>query len=91
MNFEEIRRPLRSGEPPILVSLSVQKLTQQVLSEVVSDPLNDVDNDPYEEGNETHRQPRSYQVIFFVYLNCTKAMSGLTTYCHSVLKLFDFV
>ncbi|WOK94449.1 serine/threonine-protein kinase TOR [Canna indica] len=61
-NFEEIKRPIRRREPPALESVSVQKLSQHVQYEVVSDPLNDVESDPYEEGNKVHRQPRSHQI-----------------------------
>ncbi|CAL9071660.1 unnamed protein product [Musa acuminata var. zebrina] len=61
-DFDEIKRRLKRREPPILDSLSVQKLTQNVPAEVISDPLNDTESDPYEEGNELHRQPRNHQV-----------------------------
>ncbi|KAJ8485116.1 hypothetical protein OPV22_017601 [Ensete ventricosum] len=61
-DFDEIKRRLKRREPPILDSLSVQKLTQNVPAEVISDPLNDIESDPYEEGNEVHRQPRNHQV-----------------------------
>ncbi|XP_064958656.1 serine/threonine-protein kinase TOR-like isoform X2 [Musa acuminata AAA Group] len=61
-DFDEIKRRLKRREPPILDSLSVQKLTQNVPAEVISDPLNDIESDPYEEGNELHRQPRNHQV-----------------------------
>ncbi|CAL9159750.1 unnamed protein product [Musa hybrid cultivar] len=61
-DFDEIKRRLKRREPPILDSLSVQKLSQNVPAEVISDPLNDIESDPYEEGNELHRQPRNHQV-----------------------------
>lgn len=63
-DFDEIKRRLKRREPPILDSLSVQKLSQNVPAEVISDPLNDIESDPYEEGNELHRQPRNHQVLF---------------------------
>ncbi|ONK75400.1 uncharacterized protein A4U43_C03F16460 [Asparagus officinalis] len=61
-DFEEIERRLRGREPLLLESLSVQKFTRNVPSEIISDPINDVDSDPYEEGTEMHRQSRGHQV-----------------------------
>ncbi|KAF8410286.1 hypothetical protein HHK36_002811 [Tetracentron sinense] len=60
--FEEIEGRLQRREPLILGSISAQKLSRRLPVEVVSDPLKDVDNDPYEEGSEMHRQLRSHQV-----------------------------
>lgn len=65
-DFEEIQRRLQGREPLILESLSVQKFTRRLPTEIVSDPINDVDSDPYEEGNEMHRQLRGHQVICFL-------------------------
>ncbi|KAG1342788.1 serine/threonine-protein kinase TOR [Cocos nucifera] len=59
--FDEIERRLRRREPLILESLSVQKFTPPPV-EVISDPVDDVDTDPYEEETEIHRQSRSHQV-----------------------------
>lgn len=61
-DFEEIERRLRGREPLILESSSVQKFTQPVPTQIVSDPINDMDSDPYEEGNEAQRQLRGHQV-----------------------------
>ncbi|XP_058080505.1 serine/threonine-protein kinase TOR isoform X2 [Magnolia sinica] len=61
-DFDEIEGRLRRREPLILDSISVQKLTRRLPVEVISDPVNDVDNDPYEEGSEVHRQLRNHQV-----------------------------
>ncbi|KAJ6818004.1 serine/threonine-protein kinase TOR [Iris pallida] len=60
-NFEEIERRLRRREPLILESSSVQKFTR-VPTEIISDPISDVDSDPYEEGTEVHKHSRSHQV-----------------------------
>ncbi|KAF8410288.1 hypothetical protein HHK36_002814 [Tetracentron sinense] len=60
--FEEIEGRLQRREPLILGSISAQKQSRRLPVEVVSDPLKDVDNDPYEEGSEMHRQLRSHQV-----------------------------
>ncbi|KAJ4958930.1 hypothetical protein NE237_026041 [Protea cynaroides] len=60
--FEEIESRLQSRQPLISGSISVQKLTRRHPVEVISDPLKDVDHDPYEEGSEIHKQLRSHQV-----------------------------
>ncbi|XP_077223933.1 target of rapamycin isoform X2 [Tasmannia lanceolata] len=61
-DFDEIEGRLRRHEPLILESISVKKLTRPVPLEVISDPVNDMDNDHYEEGIEMHRQLKSHQV-----------------------------
>ncbi|XP_038982974.1 serine/threonine-protein kinase TOR isoform X1 [Phoenix dactylifera] len=60
--FDEIESRLRRREPLILESLSVQKFTRRLPVEVISDPVDDMDTDPYEEETEMHRQLRSHQV-----------------------------
>ncbi|XP_072960137.1 serine/threonine-protein kinase TOR [Typha angustifolia] len=60
--LDEIESRLRRREPLISEHLSVQKYTQCPPSEVISDPLNDFDGDPYEEGDETHKQLIGHQV-----------------------------
>lgn len=65
MNFEEIKRPFRRRETPILDNSSAQKFMQQFPQEIVSGPVNDAEIVRYEEGNETNGQPRNHQVIFF--------------------------
>ncbi|XP_073103831.1 serine/threonine-protein kinase TOR isoform X2 [Elaeis guineensis] len=60
--FDEIESRLRRREPLILESLSVQKFTRHLPVEVISDPIDDMDGDPYEEETEMHRQLRSHQV-----------------------------
>ncbi|KAG6466858.1 hypothetical protein ZIOFF_075342 [Zingiber officinale] len=59
-NFEEIKRPFRRREPPIIDSSSAQKFMQQFPQEIVSD--HDAEIDRYEEGNETNGQPRNHQI-----------------------------
>ncbi|KAG9440008.1 hypothetical protein H6P81_020173 [Aristolochia fimbriata] len=61
-DFDEIEDRLSKRQPLTVDSISVQKLSRRVPVEVISDPVNDVDNDPYEEGTELHRQLRSHQV-----------------------------
>ncbi|KAJ6794172.1 serine/threonine-protein kinase TOR [Iris pallida] len=61
-DFEEIERRLRKHEPLILENLSVQKFTPLVPNATISDPIGDVDGDPYEEGTEMHKHSRSYQI-----------------------------
>ncbi|XP_010245613.1 PREDICTED: serine/threonine-protein kinase TOR isoform X2 [Nelumbo nucifera] len=60
--FEEIEGHLQRREPLLMGSISSQKLTRRVPVEVISDPLDDVENDPYEEGGEMHKQLRNHQV-----------------------------
>ncbi|XP_020086675.1 serine/threonine-protein kinase TOR isoform X1 [Ananas comosus] len=60
--LDEIESRLRNREPLISDNLPVQKYAQDPPSEVISDPLNDFDSEPYEEGDEAHKQLRSHQV-----------------------------
>ncbi|KAG6793064.1 hypothetical protein POTOM_002248 [Populus tomentosa] len=60
--FEEIEGRLRRREPIILGSTAAQRLSRQLPMEVISDPLNDMDNDPYEDGIDMQRHLRGYQV-----------------------------
>ncbi|XP_044490228.1 serine/threonine-protein kinase TOR-like isoform X2 [Mangifera indica] len=60
--FEEIEGRLRRREPLILGSTAAQRLSQQVPVEVISDPLNDVESDPYEDGTDVLKQIRAHQV-----------------------------
>ncbi|XP_043711300.1 serine/threonine-protein kinase TOR [Telopea speciosissima] len=60
--FEEIESRLQRRQPLISGSIPAQKLTRRHPVDVISDPLNDVDHDPYEEGSEIHKQLRSHQV-----------------------------
>ncbi|KAI3889270.1 hypothetical protein MKX03_003947, partial [Papaver bracteatum] len=57
--FEEIEGRLRRREPLILGS-SAGRLTRRHPVEVISDPLNDVEN--FDEGPEMNKQLRSHQV-----------------------------
>ncbi|KAL4036592.1 hypothetical protein IC575_000150 [Cucumis melo] len=60
--FEEIEGRLRRREPLILGSTTAQRLSRRVPVEVISDPLNDVDIDPYEDKSDVHKQFRGHQV-----------------------------
>ncbi|KAG8650537.1 serine/threonine-protein kinase TOR isoform X2 [Manihot esculenta] len=60
--FEEIEGRLRKREPLILGSTAAQRLSRRIPVEVISDPLNDMDNDPYEDGTDLQRQLRGHQV-----------------------------
>ncbi|EEF44131.1 fkbp-rapamycin associated protein, putative [Ricinus communis] len=60
--FEEFEGRLRRREPLILGSTAAQRLSRRLPVEVVSDPLNDADNDPYEDGTDGQRQLRGHQV-----------------------------
>ncbi|XP_038877546.1 serine/threonine-protein kinase TOR isoform X3 [Benincasa hispida] len=60
--FEEIEGRLRRREPLILGSTTAQRLSRRVPVEVISDPLNDVDIDPYEDRSDVHKQFRGHQV-----------------------------
>ncbi|KAG0469712.1 hypothetical protein HPP92_016412 [Vanilla planifolia] len=61
-DIEEIERRIRNREPLILESFSAQKFMRNQPVEVISDPINDVESDRYEEGMETYKQSRSHQV-----------------------------
>ncbi|KAM7263834.1 hypothetical protein ACFE04_001517 [Oxalis oulophora] len=60
--FEEIEGRLRRREPLILGSTAAQRLNRRFPVEVISDPLNDMENDPYEDGSDMQRQLRGHQV-----------------------------
>ncbi|XP_023553781.1 serine/threonine-protein kinase TOR [Cucurbita pepo subsp. pepo] len=60
--FEEIEGRLRRREPLILGSTTAQRLSRRVPVEVISDPLNDGDFDPYEDRSDVHKQFRGHQV-----------------------------
>ncbi|KAH8519812.1 hypothetical protein H0E87_001306, partial [Populus deltoides] len=60
--FEEIEGRLRRREPIILGSTAAQRLSRRLPLEVISDPLNDMDNDPYEDGIDIKRHLRGHQV-----------------------------
>ncbi|XP_038681159.1 serine/threonine-protein kinase TOR isoform X1 [Tripterygium wilfordii] len=60
--FEEIEGRLCRREPLILGSTAAQRLSRRHPVEVISDPLNDMDNDPYEDGTDVQRQLRGHQV-----------------------------
>ncbi|KAH9295237.1 hypothetical protein KI387_038825, partial [Taxus chinensis] len=61
-DFDEIEVRLHKREPLILETKSFHKSTRQLPGDVISDPLNDTENDHYDEGVEIQRQARNYKV-----------------------------
>ena len=53
--FEEIEGRLQRREPLILGTTATQRLNQRLPVEVISDPLDDVEKDPYEAGYDAHK------------------------------------
>ncbi|KAJ6983967.1 hypothetical protein NC653_022250 [Populus alba x Populus x berolinensis] len=60
--FEEIEGRLRRREPLILGSTAAQRLSRRLPVEVISDPLNDMENDPYDDGVDMQRHLSGHQV-----------------------------
>lgn len=69
--FEEIEGRLQRHEPLILGSMVVsQRLGRRLPVEVISDPLENKEIDPYEDGSDVQKHLRGHQVhLFFVYLS----------------------
>ncbi|KAJ0077888.1 hypothetical protein Patl1_37303 [Pistacia atlantica] len=61
-NLRRLKGRLRRREPLILGSTAAQRLSRRVPVEVISDPLNDVESDPYEDGTDVQKQLRGHQV-----------------------------
>ncbi|XP_027362305.1 serine/threonine-protein kinase TOR isoform X2 [Abrus precatorius] len=59
--FEEIEGRLQRREPLIFGSSASQRLNRRLPVEVISDPLDDVEVDPYEDGSDAHKL-RGHQV-----------------------------
>ncbi|XP_047147730.1 serine/threonine-protein kinase TOR isoform X1 [Vigna umbellata] len=59
--FEEIEGRLLQREPLILGITASQRLNRRLPVEVISDPLDDVEIDPYEDGSDSHKL-RGHQV-----------------------------
>ncbi|KAE9596461.1 putative non-specific serine/threonine protein kinase [Lupinus albus] len=59
--FEEIEGRLKRREPLILGTTASQRLNRRLPVEVISDPLKDSENDPYEDGSDA-RKLRGHQV-----------------------------
>ncbi|XP_061354471.1 serine/threonine-protein kinase TOR isoform X2 [Gastrolobium bilobum] len=59
--FEEIEGRLKRREPLILGITASQRLNRKLPVEVISDPLEDVEVDPYDDGSDAHRL-RGHQV-----------------------------
>ncbi|XP_041013717.1 serine/threonine-protein kinase TOR-like isoform X1 [Juglans microcarpa x Juglans regia] len=60
--FEEIEGRLQRREPLILGSMTAQRLSRRLPTEVISDPLDDKEIDPYEDGSDVQKNLRSHQV-----------------------------
>lgn len=58
MEFEEIELRLHRHEPIILGTTSARRLSRRIPIEVISDPLNEVDNDPKDDVSDSQKQPR---------------------------------
>lgn len=64
-DFEDIEGRLKRRESLIFGSTAAQRLSRKLPVEVVSDPLNDVENDPYDDGSDVQKQLRGHQVLLF--------------------------
>lgn len=53
--FEEIEGRLQRREPLILGTTATQRLNRRPPIEVISDPLDVVEKDPYEAGSDAHK------------------------------------
>ncbi|KAL2349528.1 hypothetical protein Fmac_003528 [Flemingia macrophylla] len=60
-DFEDIEGRLQRREPLILGIPASQRLNRRLPVEVISDPLDDVETDPYEDGSDAHKL-RGHQV-----------------------------
>ncbi|CAO2815870.1 unnamed protein product [Amaranthus hypochondriacus] len=60
--FEEIEGRFRRREPLISGSTAAQRLSRCLPVEVITDPVNDVEYDPYSDGSDMLRDVRSHQV-----------------------------
>ncbi|CAA6660213.1 unnamed protein product [Spirodela intermedia] len=61
-DFDVIENRMKRRDSPVLENMTVQKFYRHVPPEVISNPVNDVDFDPYEEGSEMHGKMKSHQV-----------------------------
>ncbi|KAF5936983.1 hypothetical protein HYC85_024489 [Camellia sinensis] len=61
--FEEIEGRLQRREPLILGCPAAERFNRHLAIEVISDPLNDVENDPYDDGIGVHRQLKIHKGI----------------------------
>ncbi|CAL5358145.1 unnamed protein product [Camellia sinensis] len=66
--FEEIEGRLQRREPLILGCPAAERFNRHLAVEVISDPLNDVENDPYDDGIGVHRQHKIHK------RNCFRTM-----------------
>ncbi|CAM8904260.1 unnamed protein product [Rhodiola kirilowii] len=56
--FEEIEGRLQRREPLILGTTAARRLSRRLPVEVISDPLNEVDNEPNDDGSDSQKQHR---------------------------------
>ncbi|XP_078434846.1 target of rapamycin [Wolffia australiana] len=61
-DFDAIEDRMRRRDSPILENMPVQKFTRHMPPEVISNPVNDIEFDPYGEGTEMHGKLKSHQV-----------------------------
>lgn len=64
-------------------STAAQRLSRKLPVEVISDPLNDVENDPYDDGSDVQKQLRGHQVLIYkctlettLLFHCVPFLSG---------------
>lgn len=69
-DFEEIQDRFQKRQPLISGSTAAQRLSRRIPVEIISDPLNDMENDPLEEGTDVQRQHRIRSVQFSVIISC---------------------
>ncbi|XP_030468800.2 serine/threonine-protein kinase TOR-like isoform X2 [Syzygium oleosum] len=60
--FKEIEECVQRREPLISGSKTAQKLSHHLATEVMSDPLSDSENDPYEDASDVQNEHGVYQV-----------------------------
>lgn len=68
--------------PLVLGSVAAQKSIRQPPVEVISDPLSDMENDPYE---DVHKQLKVHQVFQYIFFNSVSNGTFESTRCHSCL------
>lgn len=72
--FEEIEGRLQRREPLILGTTASQRLNRRLPVEVISDPLDDVEIDPDEDGFDSHKL-RGHQVSSCDRLSSTQVLA----------------
>lgn len=86
--FEEIEGRLQRREPLILGSLTAQRLCRRLPIEVISDPLDDKEIDPYEDGSDVQKNLSGHQVhLFFEILSNDTSFLFKYTLCSPCHRL----